>query len=327
MPGQRAEIAAAPTLRRRLGNRQCGLVLGRSGVITGGDALRQRTDHRPVHLRVGPHGGSRLEGLQHPAGETRDHDKRAGVQLAQRVWRLLGACRETVRPQCTGVDIGQQYRLDSGARPNHKFGRVTVLGTARGRQRNDQRQRDPPAGSHSAVSAAAATAAATAGATRGSSGLGTMQSVAKSSTAMEKIASAAAIFISSLMLRAPASSAPRNTPGKASTLLIWFGKSLRPVATIEACLAAASGWTSGSGFDNANTMLFGAMVAISSSGTTPPETPRKTSAPSSASTMPPVRSSLLVRAASSALTPFISARSRCRMPCESSTVISEIPVA
>ncbi|SHU80184.1 Uncharacterised protein [Mycobacteroides abscessus subsp. abscessus] len=40
---------------------------------------------------------------------------------------------------------------------------------------------------------------------------------------------------------ASASNAPRNTPGKASTLLIWFGKSLRPVATIAAYLAATCG--------------------------------------------------------------------------------------
>ena len=32
-----------------------------------------------------------------------------------------------------------------------------------------------------------------------------------------------------------ASSAPRKMPGKASTLLIWFGKSLRPVPTTAAC--------------------------------------------------------------------------------------------
>jgi hypothetical protein len=37
------------------------------------------------------------------------------------------------------------------------------------------------------------------------------------------IALAAASFISSLIVRARTSSAPRNTPGKASTLLIWFG--------------------------------------------------------------------------------------------------------
>ena len=44
------------------------------------------------------------------------------------------------------------------------------------------------------------------------------------------MASAAASFMFSVMVVAPASSAPRKMPGKHSTLLIWFGKSLRPVA-------------------------------------------------------------------------------------------------
>ena len=69
-----------------------------------------------------------------------------------------------------------------------------------------------------------------------------------------------------MIRRAPASSAPRNTPGKASTLLIWLGKSLRPVATTAAYLAATWGWISGSGLDSANTIPLGAMVAIISSG-------------------------------------------------------------
>ena len=93
--------------------------------------------------------------------------------------------------------------------------------------------------------------------TRGSSTLGTMRSTARSSPTTEKIASAAATFIFSVMRRAPASSAPRNTPGNASTLLIWFGKSLRPVATTAAYLLASSGWISGSGLDSANTMRIG----------------------------------------------------------------------
>ena len=42
---------------------------------------------------------------------------------------------------------------------------------------------------------------------------------------------AAASFIAGRAARRPVSSRPRNTPGNASTLLIWFGKSLRPVAT------------------------------------------------------------------------------------------------
>jgi hypothetical protein len=45
---------------------------------------------------------------------------------------------------------------------------------------------------------------------------------------------AAASFMAGVMRRAPASRAPRKMPGKASTLLIWLGKSLRPVATTAA---------------------------------------------------------------------------------------------
>ncbi len=48
------------------------------------------------------------------------------------------------------------------------------------------------------------------------------------------MASAAASFMPSVIRIARASSAPRKMPGKASTLLIWFGKSLRPVATTVA---------------------------------------------------------------------------------------------
>ena len=44
-----------------------------------------------------------------------------------------------------------------------------------------------------------------------------------SSVTTEAIARAAASFISSLIVLARTSRAPRNIPGKASTLLIWFG--------------------------------------------------------------------------------------------------------
>ena len=47
--------------------------------------------------------------------------------------------------------------------------------------------------------------------------------------------SAAATFMFSVIVVARTSSAPRKTPGKASTLLIWLGKSERPVATTAAC--------------------------------------------------------------------------------------------
>src|SRR5262249_14879991 len=154
-------------------------------------------------------------------------------------------------------------------REGWRLGRATAApGDQQRHQRDDQQacahRRDQ-------TSAAVATALATAGPTRGSSGLGTMYSGARSSPTTAKIASAAATFIFSVILRAPASSAPRNTPGNASTLLIWLRKSLRPVATTAACLAASSGWISGSGLDSANTMPLGAIVAISSSGTIPPD--------------------------------------------------------
>ena len=68
-----------------------------------------------------------------------------------------------------------------------------------------------------------ATAAATAGATRGSNGVGTMQYGASTSATTSLSAVAAAIFMFSVMARAPASNAPAKMPGKASTLLIWFG--------------------------------------------------------------------------------------------------------
>ena len=152
-----------------------------------------------------------------------------------------------------------------------------------------------------------------------------MWSAARSSPTTEKIASAAATFIFSVIRRAPASSAPRKTPGKASTLLIWFGKSLRPVATIAAYRLATSGWISGSGFEQANTTPPGVMLAIASSGTLPAESPRNTSAPTSASATPPVRPSGLVLVTSSALMSLRSPRPACTMPFESTIVISASP--
>ena len=73
---------------------------------------------------------------------------------------------------------------------------------------------------------------------------------------------------------APTSNAPRKMPGKASTLLIWFGKSERPVATTRACRWATSGCTSGVGLASPKMIASGAMDATTSSGTVPPETPR-----------------------------------------------------
>ena len=60
------------------------------------------------------------------------------------------------------------------------------------------------------------------------------------------------------------SSMPRNTPGNASTLLIWLGWSERPVATTAAYLRASRGSTSGSGLASAKTIDFSAILAMSS---------------------------------------------------------------
>ena len=105
----------------------------------------------------------------------------------------------------------------------------------------------------------------------------------------------------SVICVARTSRAPRKTPGKASTLLIWFGKSLRPVATTAAYLRATSGWTSGLGLAIAQMMALSAMVATTSSGTSPADRPTNTSAPASADSMEPCRPALLLMAASSAL--------------------------
>ena len=70
-----------------------------------------------------------------------------------------------------------------------------------------------------------------------------------SSVTIEAIALAAATFIGSVIPVALASSAPLKIPGNTSTLLIWLGKSERPVATILAPPAlASSGMISGVGF-------------------------------------------------------------------------------
>src|SRR4029079_3772866 len=106
--------------------------------------------------------------------------------------------------------------------------------------------------------------------------LGTISSAVGSGTSAA-IAAAAASFIASVICGAPESSAPRKIRGKASTLLIWLGKSERPVATTAAYLDATSGCTSGSGLASAKMIDDGAIRAISASGTCPPDTPTNTS--------------------------------------------------
>ena len=111
------------------------------------------------------------------------------------------------------------------------------------------------------------------------------------------LASEASSFMTGVIRRAPASRAPRKIPGKASTLLIWFGKSDRPVATTVAYFAATSGMISGSGLARANTIASAASSVRYSSGTVPPDTPTNTSAPSRASLGPPISPRGLVRPA------------------------------
>ena len=119
-----------------------------------------------------------------------------------------------------------------------------------------------------AAGASARTAAATVGTTRSSKTLGTISSAVGEAT-RSAMAQAAASFIASLT-RVRRSSAPRKTPGNASTLLIWFGKSLRPVATTAAYRRATSGCTSGSGLARPKTIASGAIAASAASGTVPP---------------------------------------------------------
>ncbi len=116
-------------------------------------------------------------------------------------------------------------------------------------------------------------------------------------------------------------------PGNASTLLIWFGKSDRPVATTAAYLCAISGRTSGSGLAMAKTNAPLAIDATADSGTVPPETPMNTSAPSRADSSDPVSPALLVKDASSALIGVRSSRSRETTPLRSATATSPMPAS
>ena len=98
------------------------------------------------------------------------------------------------------------------------------------------------------------------------------------------------------------SKAPRNTPGKASTLLIWLGKSLRPVPTTAAPASfARSGMISGVGLAMGNRMGSFAMERTMSWVTSPgADTPMNTSAPLRAAASPPPVTAGLVMSASSA---------------------------
>ncbi len=105
--------------------------------------------------------------------------------------------------------------------------------------------------------------------------------------------------ISSVMVLAKTSKTPRKMPGKPKELLIWLGKSERPVPTMRAPASLASqGQISGTGLAQAKTMASLAMRLIHSGLITPGpglEAATQTSAPSRASGIPPFRRSLFVR--------------------------------
>ena len=153
-------------------------------------------------------------------------------------------------------------------------------------------------------------------------------------------ARAAACFIPSVICTAPQDSAPLNRPGKTSTLLIWLGKSDRPVPTTAAPWARAmSGIISGTGLAMARRMGSLAMDSTISPVTRPGrETPMKTSAPTKASARVPRCLAWLVRAASSAWwgsrlgspaqrIPSLSHRMRLEYPRSSSSLAAAPPAA
>ena len=98
------------------------------------------------------------------------------------------------------------------------------------------------------------------------------------------------------------SKVPRKIPGKAKTLLIWLGKSLRPVEiTLAPPALASSGKISGMGLAQAKMMASLFMVRTISVLTVPgADTPMNTSAPTSISAREPdLRLRFVTRAISS----------------------------
>ena len=139
------------------------------------------------------------------------------------------------------------------------------------------------------------------------------------------IACAAASFMPSLIRDARTSRAPRKTPGNASTLLIWFGWSLRPVATTSAYRAATTGSTSGSGLASARMIARSASRPRATSGTVPPLTPTYTSASTSAAARSPVTPRGFVVRVSRRLCSARSVRPVWTIPRLSQTMTSAIP--
>ena len=161
-----------------------------------------------------------------------------------------------------------------------------------------------------------------------------------SGATMSARAWAAAYFMPSVICTAPQDKAPLNRPGKTSTLLIWLGKSDRPVPTTAAPWArASSGMISGTGLAMARITESLAIVSTMAPVTRPGrETPMNTSAPTKASARVPVRFSGLVRAASSSWwlgwpgvpgtrMPSLSHRVRWRYPRSSNSLAAAPPAA
>ncbi len=117
-------------------------------------------------------------------------------------------------------------------------------------------------------------------------------------SAVAAMASAAAMAISSVMVLANTSKVPRKMPGKPRELLIWLGKSDRPVPMILAPASLASqGQISGMGLAQAKTIASSAMPATHSGLIVPGpglDAATHTSAPSRASAIPPARRSAFV---------------------------------
>ncbi len=140
------------------------------------------------------------------------------------------------------------------------------------------------------------------------------------SSAQAAISYAAAMAISSVMVRARTSSTPRKMPGKPSELFTWFGKSLRPVATTRTpAFVASHGQISGIGLAQAK-RIASWFIALSHSARIVSGPGREraihTSVPTSDSAIPPCRPSPLVVRANSARgsSGAKPVRSRVRMP-------------
>ena len=190
-----------------------------------------------------------------------------GVAAEDHRQRLLAQPDPAQRPQ---VVVVQRGRLDLdrgppvghvgiGTLPDHEAGQRVVGGEGLGV--DGEHSTDPSDGRPRPAGRPRPRQRPPLGPTRGSNGEGITRSSARSSPTIAASASAAASFIPSVIAVARASKAPRKMPGNASTLLIWFGKSERPVATTRACRWATSGCTSGSGLASPKITASGAIDA------------------------------------------------------------------